>query len=92
MLPSDASALAKAARIMFRGAPQPARARGADKRVLPADSNTTSPTQRAICQTSISLEALTLLWLPRRLAEFTPLPIGRQAYMVVARDRGRLMS
>ncbi len=36
MPPFDASELAKAARIMFRPAPRPTRARRADKRLLPA--------------------------------------------------------
>src|SRR5215207_3200735 len=43
MLPSNASESAKAARIMFRPAPRPARARRADKRLLPATRTRREP-------------------------------------------------
>src|SRR5215212_11734823 len=87
MLRSNASELAKAGRIMFRPAPRPARARRAGKRLLPATRTRRALPDGQICQTSIFLEALTLPSAPRRLVEPTPLPIGRQAYTMLARHR-----
>src|SRR5215210_7593587 len=90
MLPSGASELAKQPGSCFGQLPDPHEP-VAQTKDPSGGSYTTSPTRRAICQTSIFLEALTLPSAPRRLVEPTPLPIGRQAYTMLARSRGRLV-